>query len=353
MREPGEALEDSVSVYKSRSCSSEFPIDSTISEVSLFGSGRHLKLPAKVNGHFAPPKQENEESPPRRRARKRAKLFNRTLWILAIMSVLGTVITLYLIYGNRAFHELVVFFRRVIRGQNPFAYIILISIQILFGFILFLPGLSTINVLQAYFLHNFWIAFGVSLGGGYLASLSVYITVRTCCKKRMYKKMHGLIIYKMLIKETKKHPYRTGILFNFMFVPVSVKNYLIGLSELKFYHACVVFFPGHAILCAVCSMIGSKVNDLSEIFGSKSFSKKSRGEKVQFIISMSLLLFTLIFLCMLFFVIKRQYNRYQEAQIKEEEELENQKKLKEETTLANLNSESTFPIIEEGNCRKK
>lgn len=322
MREPTETTEDSVTQYRSKLFSLEFPADSTLSEVSLCGSGRHLRLTTRIKGKSFSNAADNLESPSRRRAKKRAKSFNRVIWALAIISVLGAMVSLYAIFGNQLFRDFVHFLKRTIHSGNPFTYVILVGIQFLFAFVLFMPGLSTLNILTAFFLHSFWIAFGVIFGASYVASLSVYLTASTCCKKKMHKKMSHLIIYKMLIKETKKHPYKTGILFNFLFVPVSLKNYLIGLSELKFHHACIVFLPGNALLCGICAMIGSKVNDLSEIFGSKSFSSKTKAEKIQFVISMSLLAFTLAFLCMLFCVIKRQYTKYQEAQVREEEEAE-------------------------------
>ena len=283
------------------------------------------------------------DSPSRRKAKKRAKMFNRIIWGLAILAVVGTIFVLYLIFGNKIFSEFVHIMRRAIHPKHPLTYVFLVAIQFLFGFVLFLPGLSSFNILQAFFLHHFWIAFGVSFGGCYLASITVFLVASTCCKRKMHKKMHDMIIYKMLIKETKKHPLRTGILFNFLFVPVSVKNYMIGLSELKFFHALIVFLPGHALLCAVCAMIGSKVNDLSELFGSKSYAKKTRAEKVQFVISMSLLGFTLTFLCTLFCIIKRQYSKYQEAQIREEEERERQESIKDGLVIAAITNPTESP----------
>lgn len=262
------------------------------------------------------------ESPSRRRARKRQILFNRILWTAAILAVIGASVTLYLLFGHTAFKKGIRLMKRLIDSKNPFAYATLVLIQFIFAFVLFLPGLSTFNILQAFLIHDFMTSFALAFGGCYAGSLTVYLVTKSCCKKRMHRKLGGTLVYKVLLKETYKSPYRSGILFNFLFVPVSMKNYLTGLSELKFHHCMVAFLPGNAILNAVCAMIGAKVNDLSEVFGSKSFSQKTGREKVQFIISMSLLAFTIAFIITLFCIIKRQYNRYQEEEIKEDEEKE-------------------------------
>lgn len=291
----------------------------TLGEVSLFDPGCLSKT---VNQSVVTGKEsyiEHTESPSRRRARKRQKVFNRVIWTMALLAVVGAILTLYLLYGHTALKKGVRLLKELIHSKNPFAYALLVLIQFVFAFVLFLPGLSTFNILQAFLIHDFLISFAIAFGGCYAGSLLVYLVTRSCCKKRMHRKLGSTLVYKILVKETKKSPYRSGILFNFLFVPVSLKNYLVGMSELQFHHSMVGFLPGHAIMNAVCAMIGAKVNDLSEVFGSKNFSKKSRGEKLQFIISMSLLAFTMVFLATLFCIIKRQYNRYQEEEIQEEE----------------------------------
>lgn len=286
----------------------------------MFGSVATLRTEqtSELKGQM----DEEVESPPRHRAKIRQQRFNRVILVSTIITVVGVAIILYLIFGHTILLEGVHALAKLIRNKNPAAYFTLIMVQFVFAFVLFLPGLSTFNILQAYLIHDFWIAFALAFGGCYAGSLSVYLVSKACCKQSMYDRFSHTLVYKVLIKETHKRPYRSGILFNFLFIPVSVKNYLIGLSELKFYHCLVAFFPAHFILNAMCAMIGSKVNDLSEVFGSKSFSQKNRKEKIQFIISMALLAFTLAFLLMLFCVIKRQYSRYQEEEVKEEEEEE-------------------------------
>ena len=221
---------------------------------------------------------------------------------------------LYLIYGENAIRMVKRIMKNLTEGNLVVGSLILGSFQFLFAFVLFLPGLSTFNIMQAFFLKSFWRSFLISFGGCYLGSLAVCLVTKIFCRTRVHDKMKEMIIYRMLIKETKLKPYRSGIMFNFLFVPVSVKNYLIGISELSFTHCLVIFIPGHSLLSALCAIIGSTVNDVSELFKSKGYSQKSRIEKIEFLFSILLLAFTLGFFLTLFLVIKKKYKQFLEEE---------------------------------------
>lgn len=252
-----------------------------------------------------------------RRIEEDERRCNKLLWLAGLAALFLLLFGLHLLFGEGIMRVLKRLMARVSAAHSVPGYLVLASFQFLFAFVLFLPGLSTFNILQAFFLKSFWLSLLISCGGCYVASLAVCLLTRLCCRNRIHAKMKDMVIYKMLLKETSTKPYQTGIMFNFLFVPVSVKNYLIGISELRAAHCLVVFMPGHFPLCGLCAVIGSTVNDISDLFRSKGYSQKSRVEKLQFIFSLVLLVFTLAFFLTLFLVIKKKYKKFAEEEIRE------------------------------------
>lgn len=243
------------------------------------------------------------------------KKCNILLCVVSILAIILTLVGLYLVFGRTFVARGINLLRKVTRDQTPLNLAILFLVQFFFGFILFLPGLATYNILQAFLMKSFWVSFLISAGGCYAASLTVYLVVRSCCHQKIYKKLKHMVVYRMLLTESKKTPIKTGMLFNFLFIPVSVKNYLFAISGLKFHHCLIALPPGHCLMTAICSMIGAKVNDISEVFTTKDYANKSKVEKLQSIVSMALLVFTIAFFFTLFCVIKRKYKEYQEKQL--------------------------------------
>jgi len=207
----------------------------------------------------------------------------RNKCLLIVFLNLVIISLLYVFYGKAIFDWLKEEMQVLIRADSLSSYLILMAIQIPFGTILFLPGFAYYNVLQAFLMQNMVLSFAVSFAGSFTVSMAVVIIIRKWFIDRIHKKFIHFEPYQMLIEETKEHPLRDGIIFNFVFIPPSVKNYLIGVSELKLWQAAVAFVPGTGTLCLFCSMVGSQLKDLSELYSSRSFSEKSFSEKLQLI----------------------------------------------------------------------
>ena len=79
----------------------------------------------------------------------------------------------------------------------------------------------------------------------------------------------------MLLEETKEHPVRDGTLFNCIFVPASVKCYVIAITNLEPWQAALSFIPGPLMLNLLAAMIGTEITDISELFTSNSWQQKS------------------------------------------------------------------------------
>jgi hypothetical protein len=238
---------------------------------------------------------------------------NSRIRCIAMVLLMGAVvIVLYLIFGKRAItwlHKKIT----TIASENSFRNIfILLLVQVPFGCIPFLPGLAYVNVMQAIIFKSMIKSWLIFFCGGYLVSMGVFVIVRTFFIDDVRNRFKHFEPYQMLLEETKEHPVRDGILFNFMFIPANVKNYLIAITNLKLHEAAIVHVPGSAVLCFLSAMIGTEINDVSELFKSKSFSEKTSAEKIQLVATIILMIFTAIFIISLGIHYKNRYKRFQQ-----------------------------------------
>lgn len=232
--------------------------------------------------------------------------------LITVVIIAAFVIISYLVFGRKAINWLYVQVT-TLASQNTFGNIlILLLIQIPFGAIPFLPGLAYFNIMQAIIMKNLFKSWLISFGGGYLVSLGVFLMVRKFFIQNVRNRFKHSEAYQMLLEETKEHPIRDGILFNFIFMPANLKNYLISITNLKFQEAAIAFIPGPAMLCFFGAMIGNEINDFSELFKSKSFANKTTGEKIQFIATIVLTIFSAVFVIGIGVYYNRRYKKFQE-----------------------------------------
>lgn len=232
--------------------------------------------------------------------------------LITVVVIAAVVIITYLLFGRKAINWLNVQVTQL-ASENTFGnFLILLMIQIPFGAIPFLPGLAYYNIMQAIVMKNIFKSWLISFGGGYLVSLGVFLMVRKFFIQNVRNRFKHSEAYQMLLEETKQHPIRDGILFNFIFMPANLKNYLISITNLKFHEAAISFLPGPAMLCFFGAMIGNEINDFSELFKSKSFANKTTGEKIQFIATIILTIFSAVFVIGIGVYYNRRYKKFQE-----------------------------------------
>ena len=235
---------------------------------------------------------------------------NQLFLILGIKLVI--ILVLYLIFGKQAVTWLHDGLGSLVRSRSIWATITLLLCQVPFGIILFLPGLFYFNVMQALLMQRMVESWLVSFVGSYFTSLAVYLVVHNCCQESVRKRFEHYQPYIMFEEETKKYPYRDGIILNFVLIPVSIKNYLMGISSLTFGQVAVVLIPGPLVLCFLAAMVGSEITSIHEMFSSKSFSEKSSWQKAEFIVSILILVMTIGIVVYIAMHYKEKYNQFRQ-----------------------------------------
>lgn len=223
---------------------------------------------------------------------------------------------LYMIYrqiGHEFFKYMLHMLDDLVKDDSFMSYIILILLQFPFGWILFFPGLSTFNILLAVLMKNFLKSLFISLIGIYISSVSIVYIIKVYFRQQIIEKFRKKILFRIVYIEVKKNPWRFGFIFNMLFIPASVKNYLMALTSITMYQYCLIIFPTHLIYCILFSFVGYSMKDINAMFHDEPFSRKSTAGKIQTIFTYILLLITVGLFILFFITARKKYEEIENA----------------------------------------
>lgn len=229
--------------------------------------------------------------------------------------IVGVGIVLYAFFaflGGDFLKYLIKTLQNLIKEGGISSLIAMALFQFVFGWVLFFPMLSTFNILQAYLMRSFFLSCLVSFIGAYLASLSIFLIIKNFFRQRIIDKFRKKILFRIVYVEVKKNPWYIGIAFNFLFVPASVKNYLLALTSITFpqYSVCVI--PGHLFYCVLCAFVGYSMTDLDSLIHGVPWSQKTTAEKIEKILTYFLLLGTLALFGYFIYYARQKYKEIEE-----------------------------------------
>lgn len=236
--------------------------------------------------------------------------YTKQQWAMIAVGTVVVCVLLYFLYdavGADVFRVVLHTLRKIVKSDNIFSYILLILFQFVFGWILFMPGLSTFNILQAYLMQSFWKSFFLTTLGSYLASLSIFWIIKKYFRQQIIEKFRKKILFRIVYLEVKKNPWKMGIMFNLLFIPASVKNYLMALTSITLFQFGVCVLPVHTMFCGMFAFVGYSITDLNAIFHDKPWHEKTGAEKFQKIMTYALLLFTCGLMVAFFLLAKKKY----------------------------------------------
>lgn len=215
--------------------------------------------------------------------------------------------------------------------------ILLIFCQFIYGWVLFFPGISTFNIMQAFLMKSFWRPFLLSFVGGYLASLSIVYVIRNYFRMRVVEKFKDQVVFAIVYLAVKRNPVRMGVLVNFLFLPPSARNYLCALTSIPFEQYCYAVLPGHLTYCFMFSLVGYTATDLNTFFHDKPFSEKTFAEKFQKVLTYFMLLLTLAIMVYFGYLAKQMYAEF-EANLKKDAQHLKRKREQKEQEMDRLDS---------------
>ena len=112
-----------------------------------------------------------ETSESERESKSRKRLF------LGLFGLLLAVVVVYRLFGQKVFSWLTTTLVSAIRKKSMGTLLTLLAIQVVFGWVLFLPGLAYFNIIQAMIMRDVVTSWMISFFGAYLTGLSVHLVV--------------------------------------------------------------------------------------------------------------------------------------------------------------------------------
>lgn len=173
----------------------------------------------------------------------------------------------------------------------------------------FFPGLTTVNVLQAFLMKSFWLSFLISFLRVWLTSMGIFYLVKQYFRSKIVDKFKKKLLFQVLYLEIKNRPYQIGVMFSFLFVPVAVKNYLMSLTSLHLKQFSLIIIPSNFIYCMMWTFVGYSINDIGEVGKHKPFNEKRAVEKFQTILSYVMFALSAVCMCFLVYYIQKKYKQ--------------------------------------------
>ena len=91
------------------------------------------------------------------------------------------------------------------------------------------------------------------------------------CLNRKYK---DSILYKFVISEGKRHPYRTSILIRLLYFPIGYKNTVLPLSGMKYWQYIIMSILHNLLIGGVLVLAGYHLEGIDELLNPKNFAEK-------------------------------------------------------------------------------
>ena len=243
------------------------------------------------------------------RQETRDSTFSEYIKIFMVLAVIGFI--LYIIYqfvGVEAFLGLVDSLRTLVKSDSTFSYLLIVILHFPFAWIPFMPGISTFDVLLAYLMQSFWLPFILSFLGWYLGSISLFLLVKMFFRNAIVERIRKNILFRIAYIEIKKSPWKMGFLFNMLFVPPSVKNYIMAVSSLTIDQYALILIPVHAIFSMKFAIVGYSMNGLDDILKGQSFSEKTASQKAETIFTYILAFLSMLLMGYFAYFMKQKYD---------------------------------------------
>ena len=147
--------------------------------------------------------------------------------------------------------------------SEPFKSIIFVLILFIMQ-MTFLPMTSSFVVVMSYVMGNFFHSILLQITATMSSSILTYFLARGYLNEYYKKKFGDTILYKIANEECTNNPWRINLMIRVMYVPVTVKNVILGLCQPKLLVYVVCIIPEVLLLGSFYTFIGLSLNNFEE-----------------------------------------------------------------------------------------
>jgi uncharacterized membrane protein YdjX (TVP38/TMEM64 family) len=227
--------------------------------------------------------------------------WTKSLLIFLLIAAVSLLFYFFL-YRNGEFGELIEKGATSLQGlyrDRPYIFGLVVYSIIVMIMVLCLGFHAMFCIFTASIIKNFWVSFGLLLFSSVSGDLCAYLISKYTCKLWLISKFNKNDLYNLLAEESKKEPFKTAFLTRFIFMPAGMKNYILSLIQNPFMS---YFLSGsilHAFYVAESCLIAQEISEFSHMSDSnKGWEQKSWIQKFSFIMVLSLIIFTIIFIAL-------------------------------------------------------
>ena len=155
-------------------------------------------------------------------------------------------------------------------------------------------------ILVASILKNFWLSVFVLITSSLVGSALIFYLSHLFCRDWILRKLEKNDFFQVLQEESHHSPYKTAFLTRLLFIPAGVKDYILTTIDNPAESFFLSGFVVHLFYIVESCLVAEQFKEIQDMFGhDKGWSQKTGIEKFSFIMVMSVLIFTVIFIVVL------------------------------------------------------
>ena len=177
----------------------------------------------------------------------------------------------------------------------------------------YIPFQSTFIVVMSFCLKSFLLSMLLQMASNLLSCTATYLLARNCCNKALHKRYKNDLLYKVVMNESGRNPWKINVMLRIIFIPVAFKNTLVGLAKIPYLVVISCYFVSLVLLNPLYTMIGVNLNKVEDYLNPKSFAQKSAPEKIKLVLGYIIMLLTVVIFTFLYCYTRKKLAEYRVA----------------------------------------
>ena len=174
----------------------------------------------------------------------------------------------------------------------------------------YIPFQSTFIVVMSFCLKSFYLSMLLQLLSNLLSCTTTYLLTKHCCNKQLHLRYGDDILYKVVMNESKNHPWKINIMLRVIFIPVAFKNTLVGLANIPYIIVIICYFISLVLMNPVYTLIGVNLDNVEDYINPSSFNNKTPPEKIKIVLGYIFIIFTFGIFLFLYCYTRRKLEEY-------------------------------------------
>lgn len=229
------------------------------------------------------------------------------------------IIVFYKLFFEKIFNFLISQIESNAKSNNIFSigmFCIIVMTLNIFPF----PGLVYFCVLMSFFMDNFVKSFLIIYISCIIICVSVFVVIKLWLQKIFTARLKHLMIYRIFNSECKKGPWTVSILSNILALPACTPTIILPITDVNLITFLIPKLIFQVFFSVLYVLLGQQIGELNSAVGggdeegkeTKGFFDKSPLEWVNFVVSTSITLISIVVFVYFGIVSNRKFKEFRE-----------------------------------------